>query len=73
LCGQWSSEAKDATSRCRGREEALLFKKGIAIRKIPQDEIVKVLKDEILAWIKETVKSEFDGFSLSCSMKYNVP
>jgi (E)-4-hydroxy-3-methylbut-2-enyl-diphosphate synthase len=51
-------EAKDADiGVAGGREEALLFKKGIAIRKIPQDEIVKVLKEEILAWIKETVKS----------------
>lgn len=51
-------EAKDADiGVAGGREEALLFKKGIAIRKIPQEEIVKVLKEEILARIKETVKS----------------
>ena len=31
-----------------GIKEGLLFKKGKIIRKVPQDEIVKVLKDEIL-------------------------
>ena len=36
-----------------GLEEALLFKKGKAIKKIKQDEIVTILKDEITALIKE--------------------
>lgn len=34
-----------------GREEALLFKKGQMIRKVPQDEIISVLKEEILKMI----------------------
>ena len=35
-----------------GKEEGLLFKKGQLIRKIPQDQIVEVLKEEILAMIQ---------------------
>ena len=35
-----------------GKNEGLLFKKGEIIRKIPQDEIVKTLKEEILEMIK---------------------
>ena len=34
-----------------GKEEGLLFKKGQLIRKIPQDQIVEVLKEEILKMI----------------------
>ena len=34
-----------------GKEEAVLFKKGEIIRKIPQEQITKVLKDEILKMI----------------------
>ena len=34
------------------KEEDLLFKKGQLIRKIPQDQIVEVLKEEILAMIQ---------------------
>ena len=34
-----------------GKEEAVLFKKGEVVRKIPQDQIIKVLKDEILKMI----------------------
>lgn len=51
-------EAKDADiGIAGGNKEALLFKKGLAIRKIPQDKIVEELKQEIMAIIKETVKS----------------
>ena len=35
-----------------GKEEGLLFKKGQLIRKSPQDQIVEVLKEEILAMIQ---------------------
>ena len=34
-----------------GRQEGLLFKKGELIRKVPQDQIVAVLKEEILKMI----------------------
>ena len=34
-----------------GKEEAVLFKKGEVVRKIPQDKIINVLKDEILKMI----------------------
>ncbi|MDD4212094.1 MAG: flavodoxin-dependent (E)-4-hydroxy-3-methylbut-2-enyl-diphosphate synthase [Bacilli bacterium] len=49
-------EAKDADiGVAGGKEEALLFKKGIAIRKIPQDKIVAVLKEEINKMIEKVV------------------
>jgi (E)-4-hydroxy-3-methylbut-2-enyl-diphosphate synthase len=35
-----------------GKNEALLFKKGEIVRKIPQDEIIDTLKEEILEMIK---------------------
>jgi len=50
-------EAKDADiGVAGGKEEAILFKKGEAIRKIPQAQIVAVLKEEILRYINKTVK-----------------
>ncbi len=49
-------EAKDADiGVAGGKEEALLFKKGIAICKIPQNEIVAVLKEEINRMIEKVV------------------
>lgn len=36
-----------------GIKEGLLFKKGKIIKKIPQDQIVKVLKEEIIKMIEE--------------------
>ena len=35
-----------------GKGEGLLFKKGEIVKKIPQDEIIPVLKQEILEMIK---------------------
>ena len=35
-----------------GKNEGLLFKKGEIVKKIPQDEIIPVLKQEILEMIK---------------------
>jgi len=47
-------EARDADiGVAGGKEEALLFKHGEIIRKIPQDKIVEVLKEEIQKIIKE--------------------
>ena len=46
-------EASDADIGIAGGiNEALLFKNGQIIKKIPQDQIVSVLKTEILAMIK---------------------
>ena len=36
-----------------GIKEGLLFKKGEIIKKVPQEEIVNVLKEEILKMIKQ--------------------
>ena len=45
-------EAKNADIGIAGGvKEGLLFKKGEIIRKVPQDEIVEVLKKEILEYI----------------------
>lgn len=45
-------EARDADIGIAGGiKEGLLFKKGEIVKKIPQDEIVKVLKEEILKMI----------------------
>ena len=42
-------EAKDAdVGIAGGNKEALLFKKGVPIKKIPQDQIIETLKQEIL-------------------------
>ena len=36
-----------------GVNEALLFRKGLIIKKIPQDQIVPVLKEEINNYLKQ--------------------
>ena len=33
-----------------GRSEAILFKKGEVIRKVPEDQLLSVLREELLAW-----------------------
>jgi len=46
-------EARDADiGVAGGRDEALLFRKGVIIKKIPQDQVVKVLKDEIRRYLE---------------------
>ena len=46
-------EAKDADiGIAGGHHEALLFKKGTIIRKIPEEDIIVVLKEEILKMIE---------------------
>ena len=47
-------ESKDADiGIAGGKNEAVLFRKGEIIRKIPQDCIVEELKKEILAYIQQ--------------------
>ena len=47
-------EAKEADiGICGGKNEALLIKKGEIIRKIPQENIIKELEEEILNLINE--------------------